>query len=71
MSLEFRANRKRTETVTAVVTAAVQRELSDSAESDREAISLTDICRSGLIEAPCRSVMSPTGAIFSSTAAVL
>ena len=41
MSLEFRANRKRSETITAVVTAGVQRELSDSAESDREAISLT------------------------------
>jgi hypothetical protein len=41
MSLEFRANRKRTETITAVVTAGVQRELSDSAESDRESISLT------------------------------
>jgi hypothetical protein len=41
MNLDFKANRKRTETVTAVVTAGVQRELSDSAESDRESISLT------------------------------
>ena len=40
MTLDYRANRKRTETVTAVVTAGVQRELSDSAESDRETISL-------------------------------
>jgi hypothetical protein len=41
MNLEYRANRTRSETVTAVVTADVQRELSDSAESDRETISLT------------------------------
>jgi hypothetical protein len=40
MTLDYRANRKRVETVTAVVTAAVQRELSDSADSDRETISL-------------------------------
>jgi uncharacterized protein YqcC (DUF446 family) len=41
MSLEYRANRKRTETITAVLTAGVQRELSDPAESDRETITLT------------------------------
>jgi hypothetical protein len=41
MNLEYRADRKRTETVTAVLTAGVQRELSDSAESDREAVSMT------------------------------
>jgi hypothetical protein len=41
MNLEYRANRTRSETVTAVVTAGVQRELSDSAESDRETIGLT------------------------------
>jgi uncharacterized protein YqcC (DUF446 family) len=41
MVLEYRADRKRTETVTAVVAAGVQRELSDSAEEDREAVSLT------------------------------
>lgn len=40
-NLEYRADRKRTETVTAVVAASVQRELSDSAESDRETIALT------------------------------
>jgi hypothetical protein len=41
MNLEYKANRKRTETVTAVLTAGVQRELSDSSESDRETISLS------------------------------
>jgi hypothetical protein len=41
MVLEYRANRKRTEVLTAVVTAGVQRELSDSAESDHETISLS------------------------------
>jgi hypothetical protein len=41
MNLEYKANRKRTETVTAVVMAGVQQELSDSAENDREAIALT------------------------------
>lgn len=41
MTLEWRANRPRTETVTAVLTANVQRELSDSADSDREDIALT------------------------------
>jgi hypothetical protein len=41
MNLEYRANRKRTETITAVVAAGVQRELSDSAESDREIVSLS------------------------------
>jgi hypothetical protein len=40
MVIEYRADRKRTETVTAVVAAGVQRELSDSSESDRETISL-------------------------------
>jgi hypothetical protein len=41
MVLQYKANRTRTETVTAVVAAGVQRELSDSTESDREAISLS------------------------------
>jgi hypothetical protein len=41
MTLDYRANRKRTETITAVLTASVQPELSDSAESDRETISLS------------------------------
>jgi hypothetical protein len=41
MNLEYKANRKRTETVTAVLTAGVQRELSDSSESDRETVSLS------------------------------
>jgi hypothetical protein len=41
MVLNYKANRTRTETVTAVVAAGVQPELSDSTESDREAISLT------------------------------
>jgi hypothetical protein len=41
MVLEYRADRTRTETVTAVMTAGVQRELSDSSESDREAISFS------------------------------
>jgi hypothetical protein len=41
MVLEYRANRKRTETVTAVMAAGVQRELSDSSESDRETVSFS------------------------------
>jgi hypothetical protein len=41
MHLEYRADRRRTETITAVIAAGVQRELSDSSESDRETISLT------------------------------
>ena len=41
MTLDYKANRTRTETVTAVVAAGVQRMLSDSAESDREDLSLT------------------------------
>ena len=41
MVLDWRASRQRTETVTAVVTANVQRELSDTADSDREDIALT------------------------------
>ncbi len=41
MTLDYRADRKRTETVTAVVTAGVQRITSDTAEADRETISLT------------------------------
>lgn len=41
MVLDWRATRRRTETVTAVITANVQRELSDSAESDLETVSLT------------------------------
>jgi hypothetical protein len=41
MTLNYQANRKRTETVSAVVMAGVQQELSDSSENDREAISLT------------------------------
>jgi len=39
--LEYKADRKRTETITAVLAAGVQQELSDTAESDREAISLS------------------------------
>lgn len=41
MVLDWRAERDRTETVEAVLTANVQRELSDSADSDREDIALT------------------------------
>jgi hypothetical protein len=41
MNLDYNADRRRTETITAVVTAGVQRELSDPAESDRETISMT------------------------------
>lgn len=41
MTLEFKANRRRTETATAVLTAGVQRQLSDSGENDRETISLS------------------------------
>lgn len=41
MVLDWRASRQRTETVTAVLTANVQRELSDTADSDHEDIALT------------------------------
>src|SRR6185369_15468113 len=41
MNLEYRADRPRTETVSAVLTADVQRVLSDSADSDRESIELS------------------------------
>ena len=41
MVLNWRADRQRTETVTAVLTASVQRELSDSADSDHEDVELT------------------------------
>jgi hypothetical protein len=41
MHVEYKANRPRTETVTAVLTADVQRVLSDSADSDRENIELS------------------------------
>ena len=41
MVLDWRADRTRTETVTAVLAGAVQRELSDSADSDAEDIALT------------------------------
>jgi len=41
MTLEYRADRTRTETVTAVLAAGVQSMLSDSAESDREDVALT------------------------------
>lgn len=41
MVLQFKASRRRTETVSAVVTADVQRVLSDPAENDRETISLS------------------------------
>lgn len=41
MVLDWRADRQRTETVEAVITANVQRELSDSADSDHEDIALT------------------------------
>lgn len=41
MVLDWRASRQRTETVTAVLTASVQRELSDTADSDREDVALT------------------------------
>jgi hypothetical protein len=41
MNLVYHADRQRSETVTAVVTTDVQRELSDSAETDRETITLT------------------------------
>jgi hypothetical protein len=41
MVLDWKASRTRTETVTAVMTANVQRELSDSADSDREDVSLS------------------------------
>jgi len=41
MVLDWRADRQRTETVEAVLTANVQRELSDSADSDHEDIALT------------------------------
>jgi len=40
-NIEYRADRKRTETVAAVMVADVQRELSDSADADREEITLT------------------------------
>ena len=41
MTLQYSADRKRTETVTAVLVADVQKLLSDSAENDREAIELS------------------------------
>jgi hypothetical protein len=41
MNLEYKADRKRTETVTAVMMAGLQSTLSDPAEQDREAISLS------------------------------
>jgi hypothetical protein len=41
MVLDWRADRTRTETVSAVLTANVQRELSDTADSDHEEIALT------------------------------
>jgi hypothetical protein len=41
MVLRWEANRKRTETIAAVMTADVQRLLSDSAENDRESVELT------------------------------
>jgi hypothetical protein len=41
MVLRWEADRKRTETITAVMTADVQRLLSDSAENDRESVELT------------------------------
>jgi len=41
MNIEYRADRPRTETVTAVLTADVQRVISDSADSDRESIELS------------------------------
>lgn len=41
MVLQYKASRTRTETVTAVVAAGVQRVLSDSSESDREVVDLT------------------------------
>jgi hypothetical protein len=41
MRVEYRADRPRTETVSAVLTADVQRVLSDTADSDRETIELT------------------------------
>jgi hypothetical protein len=41
MGLEYRADRKRTETVTAVITADVQRVLSDSSEQDQDELTYT------------------------------
>lgn len=41
MTLDYRANRRRTETLTAVLTADVQRELSDSSDQDTEDMSFT------------------------------
>jgi hypothetical protein len=41
MGLEYQANRKRTETVTAVMMAGLQSTLSDPAEQDREALSFS------------------------------
>ena len=41
MVAEYKADRRRTETVNAVMVADVQRQLSDSADSDRETITLT------------------------------
>jgi hypothetical protein len=41
MVLRYEADRKRTETISAVMTADVQRLLSDSAENDRESVELT------------------------------
>ena len=41
MVLEWRADRTRTETASAIVAASVQRELSDSADSDHEDLALT------------------------------
>jgi hypothetical protein len=41
MTLQFKANRKRTETVSAVLTAGVQRILSDSSEQDRAGIAVS------------------------------
>jgi hypothetical protein len=41
MHVEYRADRPRTETVSAVLTADVQRVISDSADSDRESIELS------------------------------
>lgn len=41
MYLQYKADRRRTETVNAVVTAGVQRVISDSADSDQETVTLT------------------------------
>ena len=60
MNLEYRANRTRSETVTAVVTAAMQRELSDSSEVTGERQLTSQYVAQGVTEGALRLAISPT-----------